>query len=114
MTSQPLIPRKGSTLDHAGVVGANGEISVDVTKHTVVVHDGETLGGFPLALEGALPAGVIVGTGLSAIVRLTQEEYDALVEPDFNTLYVIVPAAIEMVSGSYGVTGYDVNLILLP
>jgi hypothetical protein len=34
-------------------VGADREVTVDETKHTIVVHDGVTPGGHPLALEGA-------------------------------------------------------------
>jgi len=44
--------RRGSTRKHARFTGAEGEITVDTDKHTVVVHDGRTPGGFPLELEG--------------------------------------------------------------
>ena len=40
--------RRGSTLDHAQFAGAEGEITVDTTLDTIRVHDGVTLGGFPL------------------------------------------------------------------
>ena len=39
--------RRGSTAQTATFVGAPGEITVDTTKNTVVVHDGVTPGGFP-------------------------------------------------------------------
>lgn len=41
--------RRGTTTEHATFTGAEGEITVDTTKDTVVVHDGTTAGGFPLA-----------------------------------------------------------------
>ena len=43
--------RRGTTTEHDAFKGAIGEITVDIDKDTVVVHDGETLGGFPLARE---------------------------------------------------------------
>lgn len=43
--------RRGSTLEHAIFTGASGEITVDTSKNTVVVHDGATAGGHPLAKE---------------------------------------------------------------
>jgi hypothetical protein len=46
--------RRGTTAQHASFTGAAGEITVDTTKKTVVVHDGATAGGFPLASETAL------------------------------------------------------------
>lgn len=39
--------RRGSTAEHAAFVGAPGELTIDITKKTVVVHDGVTPGGFP-------------------------------------------------------------------
>jgi hypothetical protein len=39
--------RRGSTAEHAAFVGAPGELTIDTTKKTVVVHDGVTPGGFP-------------------------------------------------------------------
>ena len=41
--------RRGSTTQHSAFTGANGEITIDVNKKTVVVHDGTTAGGYPLA-----------------------------------------------------------------
>jgi hypothetical protein len=39
--------RRGTTTEHAAFVGAPGELTIDTTKKTVVVHDGVTPGGFP-------------------------------------------------------------------
>lgn len=41
--------RRGSTSEHAAFTGLVGEITVDTTKKTVIVHDGATAGGTPLA-----------------------------------------------------------------
>lgn len=43
--------RKGTTAQHASFTGASAELTVDTTKNTVVVHDGATAGGIPLAKE---------------------------------------------------------------
>ena len=43
--------RRGSTTDHASFTGAEGELTIDLTKDTVIVHDAATAGGFPLARE---------------------------------------------------------------
>jgi hypothetical protein len=50
--AQEVRRRRGTTAEHAVFAGAAGEITVDTDKNTVVVHDGATLGGFPLAHEG--------------------------------------------------------------
>jgi len=48
--------RRGTTAQHATFTGAAGELTVDTTKKTVVVHDGITAGGCPLALESGSSA----------------------------------------------------------
>ena len=47
MSTQVQI-RRGTTAEHSTFTGAVGEVTVDTTKDTVVVHDGSTAGGFPL------------------------------------------------------------------
>ena len=43
--------RRGTTAEHASFTGAEGEITLDTTKDTIVVHDNYTAGGRPLLRE---------------------------------------------------------------
>jgi RNase P/RNase MRP subunit p29 len=43
--------RRGTTTQHATFTGLAGELTVDTTKNTVVVHNGSTAGGFPLSKQ---------------------------------------------------------------
>jgi len=43
--------RRGTTSQHGSFTGAEGEVTVDTDKETVVVHDGSTAGGHPVAAE---------------------------------------------------------------
>ena len=52
--SKLLQLRGGTTSQHSSFTGAIRETTVDTTKDTLVVHDGSTAGGFPLARESAL------------------------------------------------------------
>ena len=54
--STALQHRRGTTAQHASFTGAAGEVTVDTSKKTAVVHDGATLGGFPLLREDTVPA----------------------------------------------------------
>jgi hypothetical protein len=40
--------RRGTTAEHSTFTGVEGELTVDTTKDTAVVHDGTTVGGHPL------------------------------------------------------------------
>ena len=60
--------RRGSTAEHATFTGAVGELTVNTDLDTVVVHDGVTVGGFPMARADGLnlfPAGGTSGQVLS-------------------------------------------------
>lgn len=43
--------RRGTTAQHSTFTGAEGEVTVDTTKDTLVVHDNATAGGFPVVTE---------------------------------------------------------------
>ena len=49
--AKEVIRRNGTTTEHDAFTGANAEITVDTDKSTIVVHDGSTVGGFPVARE---------------------------------------------------------------
>lgn len=53
MTAKQVQFRRGTTAEYATFTGAVGEITVDTTAVTARVHDGSTVGGFPLAHAGA-------------------------------------------------------------
>ena len=68
--------RRGTTTQHGSFTGAEGEVTVDTDKETLVVHDGSTAGGHPVAAEdmanvsssdivGRLAAGSIVHAKLA-------------------------------------------------
>lgn len=57
---------RGTTDQHSTYTGPVGEITVDTTKNTAVVHDGSTAGGHPLAKEAlnvTASGGVLVNSG---------------------------------------------------
>jgi hypothetical protein len=54
--------RRGTTAQHSSFTGTEGEVTVDTDKDTVVVHDGSTSGGFPLARETGSTIKVAAGT----------------------------------------------------
>lgn len=41
--------RQGTTTEHSTFTGVVGEVTVDTTKDVIVVHDGTTVGGHPVA-----------------------------------------------------------------
>ena len=59
--------RRGTTTQHNTFTGAEGEVTVDTTKDTLVVHDGATAGGFALLRQDVnnLGTGAITSTHIA-------------------------------------------------
>jgi len=66
--------RRGTTAQHAAFIGAPAEITVDTDKNTVVVHDGVTAGGFPLASDST----ALKFTDTLATLRNTPLSYERI------------------------------------
>ena len=64
--------RRGTSAQHSSFTGLAGEITIDTTNNTVVVHDGSTAGGHRLAKYSEITAlgegditGIVAGAGLT-------------------------------------------------
>ncbi|MDB4335255.1 hypothetical protein OAA05_00270 [bacterium] len=93
--------RRGTTSQHSSFTGLAGEITIDTDKNTIVVHDGSTAGGIPLAkssevtaLGGADITDVVAGSGLtggatsgSATISLDYGNLAGSLVPSANVTY---------------------------
>ena len=85
--------RRGTTTEHGSFTGALAELTVDTTKKTVVVHDGTTVGGTPLAKENLsnVPAGsvtsamILDGTIVNADINASAAIAGTKISPDFGS-----------------------------
>mgnify|MGYP001192489178 CR=1 FL=1 len=73
--------RRGTTTEHNSFTGAEGECTVDKTKDTLVVHDGSTQGGFPLAREDLSNATLSI---VNAQVNASAAIAGSKISPDFG------------------------------
>jgi len=68
--------RRGTTSQHSSFTGAEGEVTVDTDKETLVVHDGSTAGGHPVAAEdmaNVSSASIVGRLGTGSIVKAKLE-----------------------------------------
>ena len=68
--------RRGTTTQHSSFTGAEGEVTIDTTKDTAVVHDGSQAGGRPLAredLNNVSSASITGRLGTGSIVKAKLE-----------------------------------------
>ena len=65
--------RRGTTTQHSSFTGAEGELTIDTTKDTAVVHDGSQAGGRPLLREDLNN----LGTGAIATAKIADDAVTA-------------------------------------
>ena len=75
--------RRGTTTQHGSFTGAEGEVTIDTTKDTAVVHDGSQAGGRPLLREDManLPAGTIDNADVNASAAIAGTK----ISPNFGS-----------------------------
>lgn len=70
LTKEPIQQFRGTTQQHVAYTGPIGEITVDTTKNTVVLQDGATAGGHPMAKEARIirtSGGIITASNAGGI-----------------------------------------------
>src|SRR2546426_1430049 len=69
--------RRGTTAQHASFTGAQGEITYDTDRKTLVVHDGVTLGGRPQdRFVEKTPSTALTLQTLAGIINITGGDAD--------------------------------------
>ena len=84
--------RRGNTYSHSLFTGASGEITVDLDKKVAVVHDGATVGGYPLSLNAYTAAAYNQANTASTIAGLA-----------FNAANSASSSSVTSVGGASGV-----------
>ena len=82
--------RRGTTLEHSTFTGAIGEVSVDITKDTLIIHDGVTAGGHELALANLSNTGITAALSElnildGAVISTTELNYLSGVSSNIQT-----------------------------
>ena len=94
--------RRGTTSQHYTFTGAEGEVTIDTTKDTAVVHDGSTAGGRPLARED------MSNVSSSAIAGRLGADAIAVTKIAGGTLPSDVKITDSNVSGNLTITSADI------
>ena len=98
--------RRGTTTEHAAFTGHPGETTVDTTKDTVVVHDGATTAGFPLAREDLSNVNLVNLIGVTEL-NLTDGTPDQVIKT--NGSGTISFGTIDVAGAVMGALGGDIE-----
>lgn len=95
--------RRGSTSSHSTFTGAIGEITVNTTKNTAVVHNGSTSGGFELLRadmnnfsgtisESYMPSGFVKHIAVRSASTLTDRSLTSSYVEHINLSSFVIPS----------------------
>ena len=77
--------RRGTTTQHNSFTGAEGEVTIDTTKDSLVVHDGSTQGGHPIAKSSDISAmAATTGATFTGDILVDNEQEVRFGENDSN------------------------------
>ena len=102
--------RRGTTSQHSVFTGALGEVSVDITKDTLVIHDGVTVGGHELALANLSNTGITAASSElnildGAVISTTELNYlsgvSSNIQTQLDSKATTVSLSTVATSGSY-------------
>ena len=77
--------RRGTTAEHSGFKGADGEVTVDTSLKTVVIHDAITNGGFPLLRQDGSNASFALGSVTNCSLKFQGDPNTGLISPSADS-----------------------------
>lgn len=93
--SSPVQQFRGTTAQHATYTGLPGELTVDTDKHVVVVHDGSTAGGVPMARADHRHPEYSIGTASGTVSGTTKLSDATNSTSDVNSGVAATPKAVK-------------------
>ena len=94
--------RRGTSAQHQTFKGALGEITVDTTKSSCVVHDAVTTGGFPLLREDGTNSSFALGSLTSCALKFASDANTGIISPGPDQLSLVTGGVARLTIDSAG------------
>ena len=105
--------RRGTTAEHTGFKGADGEVTVDTSLKTVVIHDAITNGGFPLLRQdGSNSLFSKSGDLNNCALKFAGDTNTGLISPANDELYLVTGGVARLTIDSNGAVTIPGNVTI--
>ncbi len=94
--------RRGTTAEHSGFKGADGEVTVDTSLKTVVIHDAITNGGFPLLRNDGSNSSLALGSVSNCSLKFQGDPNTGLISPSADTISFVTGGVSRLTIDSNG------------
>lgn len=104
--------RRGSTGQTAVFTGAIGEVTVDTTKNVCVVHDGSTVGGYPLLRQDGTNMGLSPGSLSSCALKFATDPNTGIINPGPDQLSLVTGGVARITIDASGATAFTSSVTI--
>ena len=94
--------RRGTTAEHTSFKGADGEVTVDTSLKTVVIHDAITNGGFPLLRQDGSNSALGLGSVTNCSLKFQGDSNTGLISPSADNISLVTGGVSRLTIDSNG------------
>ena len=102
--------RRGTTAEHTGFKGADGEVTVDTSLKTVVIHDALTNGGFPVLRQDGSNSQFERGTTTNCALKFAGDPNTGLISPASDEIALVTGGSSRLTIDANGAATFTGNV----
>ena len=102
--------RRGTTAEHSGFVGAEGEVTVDTSLKTVVIHDALTNGGFPVLRQDGSNSQFERGSTTNCALKFSGDPNTGLISPAADEIALVTGGSSRLTIDANGAATFTGNV----
>ena len=102
--------RRGTTAEHSGFKGADGEVTVDTSLKTVVIHDALTNGGFPVLRQDGSNSQFDRGSTTNCALKFAGDPNTGLISPAADERSLVTGGSSRLTIDSNGAATFSGNV----
>ena len=102
--------RRGTTAEHSGFKGADGEVTVDTSLKTVVLHDALTNGGFPVLRQDGSNSQFERGSTTNCALKFAGDPNTGLISPASDEIALVTGGSSRLTIDANGAATFTGNV----
>ena len=102
--------RRGTTAEHSGFKGADGEVTVDTSLKTVVIHDALTNGGFPVLRQDGSNSQFDRGSTTNCALKFAGDPNTGLISPASVEIALVTGGSSRLTIDANGAATFTGNV----
>ena len=102
--------RRGTTAEHSGFKGADGEVTVDTSLNTVVIHDALTNGGFPVLRQDGSNSQFERGSTTNCALKFAGDPNTGIISPASDEIALVTGGSSHLTIDANGAATFTGNV----